>query len=246
MSVMLLARRYLQEYTRRPINLILLVAVPVIFVLLTAGAIADFATIVGAVDDPGRLAAPTAGWAAAFLAGVAGFFHVLGSRDADRRLAASGIGPTRVVVGRVASGLVLAFLAAGAALGALAIRSDVSDPGAAVAGTFMFAAVYFAIGVGVGAVVHNDVNGSLVVVFIWMLDVFLGPAMAGGDVWITRLFPSHFITLVMLDAGSAHGGWISDTGWAMVWTIGAMLLAGLIFGVSTANTVARRNRRRSS
>ncbi len=242
MNAALLTGRYLQEYARRPINLVLLVAVPLIFVLLTAGAIADFAIIVGVVEDASRLAAPTAGWAAAFLAGVAGFFHVLGSRDADRRLAAAGLGPTRVVVGRLTSGLLLALVAAGASLAALALRSDVADPGLAVIGTLMFAVVYFAIGVTVGALVHNEVNGSLIVIFIWMIDVFLGPAMAGGDVWITRLFPSHFVTLVMLGAGSGHAGPIGDVGWAIAWSAGAMLVAGFVFGVSTSNWAARRDR----
>jgi hypothetical protein len=142
-----------------------------IFVSLTADAFADFARLVGFADDASRLAAPTAGWAAAFLAGVAGFFHVLGSRDADRRLSAAGLGPARVVAGRVSSGLVLAFAAAGAALLALALRSDVIDPGLAVAGSIMFAVVYFSLGVAVGAFVDDEVNGSLIVIFIWMIDV---------------------------------------------------------------------------
>ena len=83
-----LSARWLIEYARRPLNLVLLVAVPVIFVTLSAGALTDFADILGGVADLGEVEAATAGWAAAVLAGVAGFFHVSTSRDADRRLAA--------------------------------------------------------------------------------------------------------------------------------------------------------------
>jgi len=71
--------RYLVEYARRPMNLVLLGVVPVVFVTLAAGTIADFARILGGEASLGQLEAATAGWASAFLAGVAGFFHVSGS-----------------------------------------------------------------------------------------------------------------------------------------------------------------------
>ncbi len=240
----LLSRRFLAEYSRRPINLVLLVVVPLIFVMLAAGALGDFAEIVGGVADASLLAAPTAGWAAAFLAGVAGFFHVLGSREADRRLAAAGMGAGRIVTGRLASGLALALVAAGAAIGALALSTGISDPLRVIAGTVMFAVIYFAIGVTVGALTRSEVNGSLIVIFIWMFDVFLGPAMAGSDVWITRLFPSHFVTLVMLDATSGHAGPLGDLGWALAWTVGALVIAVAVFGATTANLRIRRSNRR--
>lgn len=41
----LLTWRYLVEYARRPLNLVLLAVVPVVFVTLSAGAIADFADL---------------------------------------------------------------------------------------------------------------------------------------------------------------------------------------------------------
>lgn len=240
MAAALLTRRYLAEYARRPLNLVLLVVVPVIFVALASGAIADFAEIVGGVADAGQLAAPTAGWAAAFLAGVAGFFHVLGSREADRRLSLAGIGPSRVMTARLTSGLGLAFLAVAAALVTLAVRTGIADAVRAVAGTLMFAIIYLGIGVAIGAVVKSDVNGSLVVIFVWMLDVFLGPAMAGSGVWVTRIFPSHYVTLVMLDSASGHAGPIGDLGWAAVWTLGSLALAAVVFATATSNGWARR------
>lgn len=92
----LLTRRYLAEYARRPLNLVLLALVPVVFVTLSAGAIADFADILGGFTDMGRVEAATAGWAASLLAGISGFFHVTGSRGADRRLAAAGAGTLRL------------------------------------------------------------------------------------------------------------------------------------------------------
>jgi hypothetical protein len=210
-----------------------------IFVVLSAGAISDFARIVGASADPSQLAAPTAGWAAAFLAGVAGLFHVLGSRNADRRLAISGMPPSQITAARLGSGIFLALVAAAASIVALALSAGISDPGRAIAGTVMFAIIYLGIGVAIGSIARSDVNGSLLVIFIWMLDVFLGPGMAGSDIWITRLFPSHFVTLMMLDAASGHGGPIGDLGWAVLWTIGSLALAAVVFATATTKHKAR-------
>lgn len=221
----LLTWRYLVDYARRPLNLVLLAVVPLVFVTLSAGAIADFAVLLGGSAGPGQLQGATAGWAAAFLAGVAGFFHVATSRGADRRLAVASSATAQVVAARLMSALVLAAVAGTGALLALAVRTDVSDPGRAIAATAMFAAIYLGIGALLGALVRSEVNGSLVLVFVWMFDVFLGPGMGRTDALITRIFPSHFPTLVMLDATTSHGGPLGDLGVSLVWTAGGLLLA---------------------
>ena len=225
--------RYLTEYTRRPLNLVLLAVVPVIFVALSAGAIADFARILGGEASVGQLEAATAGWAAAFLAGVAGFFHATGSRDPDRRLAAAGSNTARVVGARVVSSTVLAAVTSAGALLALAVRTDLTDPGRAIGATVMFAVIYLAIGIIVGAWVRSEVNGSLLIIFIWMFDVFLGPAMGRTESLLTRFFPSHFPTLVMLDAATTHAGPLGDLGASLAWTIGAVGIAVVSLLVTT-------------
>ncbi len=75
-AALALSGRWLAEYWRRPLNVVLLIAVPVVFVTLSAGALSDFADILGGGTDVGEFEAATAGWAAAVLAGVAEFFHV--------------------------------------------------------------------------------------------------------------------------------------------------------------------------
>ena len=219
--------RYLAEYARRPLNLVLLAAVPVVFVALSAGTIAEFARILGGDASLGQLEATTAGWAAAFLAGVAGFFHVTGSRSPDRRLAAAGSHTAPVVTARLVSAMLLATVAAAGALIALALRTDLADPVRAVGATFMFAGIYLAIGVSVGAWIRSEVNGSLLIIFVWMFDVFLGPAMGRAELLINRFFPSHFPTLVMLDAATTHAGPLGNLGASLAWTIGAVLIAGI-------------------
>jgi hypothetical protein len=235
--------RYLTEYTRRPLNLVLLAVVPVVFVALSAGAIADFARILGGEASLGQLEAATAGWAAAFLAGVAGFFHVTGSRDPDRRLAAAGSSAARVVTARVMSSTVLAAVASAGALLALAARTDLADGGRAVGATIMFAVIYLAIGITVGAWVRSEVNGSLLIIFIWMFDVFLGPAMGRTEAVIIRFFPSHFPTLVMLDAATTHAGPLGDLGASLAWTVGALAVA-VVSLLATTRPVGDRHGRR--
>lgn len=234
--------RYLLEYARRPLNLVLLVVVPVLFVMLSAGAIADFADVLGGFSDRGTIEAATAGWAASLLAGIAGFFHVTGSRGADRRLAAAGAGTVRVAMARIVSGLVLAALSVVGALVALAVRTGIADPPRVVGVTFLMALVYLGIGATVGALVRSEVNGSLIVVFVWMFDVFLGPAM-GGSGPILRVFPLHFPTLVVTDVASGHAGPPGDVGLSALWVLASLGAGGVALVATTRPAPLARPRR---
>ncbi|NNC81381.1 MAG: ABC transporter permease [Acidimicrobiales bacterium] len=227
-----ISSRWLAEYWRRPLNVVLLVAVPVVFVTLSAGALADFADILGGAADVGEVEAATAGWAAAVLAGVAGFFHVSQSRDADRRLAAAGAGAGRVVASRLVSTLILAALASVGALIALAVRTDVAGTGRVIGATALFALIYTGFGVLVGALVRSELNGSLIVVFAWIFDVFFGPAM-GGTATVLRLFPLHFPTLVVTDVASGHSGALGDLGLSLLWAVAAVTAATVALVATT-------------
>lgn len=219
-----LSRRWLAEYARRPLNVVLLVVVPVVFVTLSAGALADFADILGGAATLGEVEAATAGWAAAVLAGVAAFFHVSQSRDADRRLAATGAGAVRVVASRLVSTLLLAAAASIGALVTLGVRTDLATSTRVVAATGLSAVIYTGLGVVVGASVRSEMNGSLIIVFAWIFDVFFGPAM-GGTAEFLRLFPLHFPTLVITGVASGHSGALGDVGISVAWAIGTMGLA---------------------
>jgi hypothetical protein len=230
--IALLWRRSVLEYGRRPLNLVLLVAVPVIFVTLAAGALADFADLLGGLAEFGTVEAATAGWAAAVLAGVASFFHVAGSRGTDRRLALAGARTGRVVVARLLSSLTLALFAAVGGIAALALRTGIANVPRVVGATALFAVIYVGIGTLVGALVRNEMNGSLIVILAWMFDVFFGPAMgrAGG---ITYLFPLHFPTQVVTDVASGHAGPLGDLGLAAIWGIAAVALAAIVLAATT-------------
>lgn len=227
-----LSGRWIAEYARRPLNVVLLIVVPVVFVTLSAGALADFADILGGRATLGEVEAATAGWAAAVLAGVAAFFHVSQSRDADRRLAAAGAGALRVVVSRLASTLLLAGAASAGALLALGARTDLATSTRVVAATVVSAVIYTGLGVLVGSTIRSEMNGSLIIVFVWIFDVFFGPAM-GGTADFLRLFPLHYPTLVLTGVASGHSGPLGDVGISATWGIGSMTLAALALVATT-------------
>ncbi|MDT3442875.1 ABC transporter permease [Pseudofrankia sp. BMG5.37] len=235
----LFVRRFLADYARNPVNLPMLVLVPTVFVVVVAGSLGDAAKLLG---GPGGLAVQTAtaGWAAGFLTAVAMYFQTRAAHAADRRLVLAGLAPARLVAARLASGLVLALLAAATALVTLLLRAGIDNPGRTIAGTLMFAVIYLAIGAVIGAIVHSPVNGMVLILFVWIVDVFFGPAMGAADRLATRVLPTHFLTLWMVDLPSGHSGRIGDLGIALIWTAGALAVAFTV--VTATSRIAGRRR----
>jgi hypothetical protein len=95
-----------------------------------------------------------------------------------------------------------------------------------------------------GALVRNPVNGTVLILFVWIVDVFFGPAVGSPDRLATRWLPTHFVTLWMVDLPSRHGGRLGDLGWAVLWTTGALAVAWTV--VTTTSRVAHRAYRRTT
>lgn len=241
MTTALLVRRFLTDYARTPVNLLMLVLIPVVFVLVAAAPLADAAKLLGGAGGGPPVETATAGWAAGFLAGIAMYFQVSTTRDTDRRLILAGIGTGRLVAGRLLTGLALALLASAAALATLAVGEGIDSPARVVAGTVMFAVIYLAIGAVVGATVRDPVNGTVLIMFVWIIDVFFGPTLSAADRVFTRALPTHFTSLWMVDLPSRHGGRIGDLGWSLVWVIGAVVVGyAVIAGTARVSRTARR------
>ena len=232
MTTAVFVRRFLLDYARNPVNLLLLVVIPTVFVVVVANSLADFADLLGGPGGP-AVETATAGWAAAFLAGIAMYFQTASTRDTDRRLVVAGLPALRLVAARLATGMVLAVLASAAAIVALTARTGIEHPWRVVLGTLMFAVIYVAIGAVVGSRAGNPVNGSIIVLFVWIFDVFFGPAMGAADRLATRGLPTHFVTLWMVDLPSGHGGRPGDLGWALTWTVAAIAAAWVLVTTRT-------------
>ena len=231
-AIAVLTRRFLVEYIRNPVNLLVLVLIPVVFVLVAAEPMADAAKLLGGTGTAVETA--TTGWAAAFLAALAMFFQTRQARSADRRLVLAGLSTWSLVFSRMVTGLLIAALVSAAAIGTLFLRTDVDDPLRVAAGTLMFAVIYVGIGAAVGALVKDQVNGTVVILLIWILDVFFGPALTSPDrVELTRWMPTHYVTLWMVDLPSGHGGKLGDLGIALVWVGIALVASSLLLARAT-------------
>jgi hypothetical protein len=237
----LLVRRYLGDYVRSPLNLVLLVLVPVAWVTICSSALAKFAHLIGGVQGGSGIVMNAAGWAAAFLAGISVYFQVSESRATDRRLVLAGLGASRLVLARLATGFVLALVATVAALLALAARTGILDPVRTVGATLMFAAIYLAIGSVLGVLVRDQLNGAVAILFVWFLDVFLSPTITGSNALFTQLLPTHFVSLLVVGA-SNHAGSLGNLGASALWTSAALVAAALVFVTATRGA---RNRPRS-
>ena len=125
----LLLRRFLVDYGRNGANLLLLVLIPVTFVLAAAPALADASKLLGGAGGGPAIELVTAGWASAFLAAVAMYFQISGTRNTDRRLVIAGVSRGRLGAARLLTGVALAVLASLAALTTLAARGWTKDGG---------------------------------------------------------------------------------------------------------------------
>ncbi len=224
MTTALFARRFLTEAARNPVNVMMLVLVPVVFVVVAAAAMQDAARALDYREAPTAHLA-TVGWAAGFITATAMYFQIRAARATDRRVVLAGLAPARLVAARMATGLALALVAAAAAVLTLAARTSVADPGRIVAGTVMYAVIYLAVGALVGALASDPVNGTVLILFVWILDVVFGPAYGSADRLGTRLLPTHYVTLWMMDRPSHHAGPLGDLGWSLVWTLAALAVA---------------------
>ena len=240
----LLVRRFLADYARNPVNLLMLVLVPVAFVAAAAGSLAELSKLLSGTTAPGAaVQTVTAGWAAGFIAAVAMYFQVRAARAADRRLALAGLRPRRLATARAATGLALAAVASAAALATLAARTGIGHPGRVIAGTLMFAVIYLAIGALIGALVASPVNGTVLIFFVWITDVMFGPIFGSATRPAGRVFPTHFLSLWMTDLPSHHAGRAGDLGWALAWTLGATALAWAVLTSASRGARAPRHRR---
>jgi ABC-2 family transporter protein len=238
----LLVRRFLADYARNPVNLLMLILVPAAFVAGAAGSLAQIAKLLSGTAAPGSaVQAVTAGWAAAFIAAIAAYFQVRAARAADRRLVLAGLPARRLTAARAVTGLALAAAASAAAVVTLAARTGVEHPGRVITGTFMFAVIYLAIGALVGALVTSPVNGTVLIFFVWIVDVMFGPVFGSATRPAGRVFPTHFLTLWMTGLPSHHAGRVGALGWALIWTLGAAALAWAV--LTSASRTARDPRR---
>ena len=221
---------FTREHLRAPLTLALLIAVPIFFVLIFAAVLGDFSAALGGDLATGAANAISAGWAAAFLAGSLAFFQLSSARSADRRLAAAGLGAWRVAAARIAAALTLGLVVSCAAYLTLWLRSGIEHPWHAAVAIMAFAAIYIGVGAIVGAFVSDPLNGSLLVILVFSVDVFSGPAMSSGG-GLTAFTPTRDAAELLISAGLGQGSPGSDWVAVAAVALGAIAVAIAAFWI---------------
>lgn len=219
---------FLREHLRDRVTLAMLIAIPALFVIVSAAVLGEFASALGGSVAGQSASALGAGWAAAILAGALGFFQVASSRDADRRLALAGLGATRVAAARIGASILLGVLVSAVAFVTLWLRTGTAHPAHTFAAILIFALIYIGIGTLVGSVISGSLEGSLTVAFIFLIDAFSGPGMSDGG-GIAQLMPTRNAADVLIAAGAGRVSPLGD--WIVVGatTLGALLIATAVF-----------------
>ena len=212
---------FVREHLRTPLTLTLLVAIPIFFVLIFASVLGEFAKALGGTLEGSASTAISAGWAAAFLCGTLAFFQVASSRSADRRLALAGLGAGRVAMARIAAAIALGIVVSAIAYLTLWLRSGIEHPAHAAAAVLAFALIYIGIGALIGAFVSDPLNGSLLVVLVFAVDVFSGPQMTSSSLF--GYTPTRDAANLLIAAGSGQGSPSGD--WIAVAASVAIALA---------------------
>lgn len=226
-ALAVLGPSFVREHLRTRLTLVLLVAIPAFFVLIFASVLGEFATALGGTLAGQAATAISAGWAAAFLSGALAFFEVVSSRGADRRLALAGLGAGRLALARIAAALSLAVVVSTVAFLTLMLRSGIVHPFHAAVAILGFAVIYIGVGALVGAFVPGPLEGSLLVMLVFSVDVFSGPAMTSGGGLLATLSPTRKAADLLVAAGSGQGSPIGD------WTTVAGIALGAL-GVALA------------
>lgn len=218
---------FTREQLRAPLTIALLIGLPALFVVLASDVLGEFADALGGSLLADAATALGAGWAAAFITGALSFFQASSARGADRRLALAGLGPARVALARIASALVLALLAGVAAYVTLALTIGLEHPWHVAAGITGFALIYLGVGALVGALIPAPLEGSLLVAFIFVLDVFSGPGMTEGDG--SPLSISRAAADVVISGATAQSSPAVDWVELVIWSLGSLVLAFAVF-----------------
>jgi hypothetical protein len=225
---------FTREHLRAPLTLVMLIGIPIFFVFIFASVVGEFAEALGGTLASQAATAISAGWAAAFLSGVLGFFQVSSSRGADRRLAIAGLGPGRVAVSRMAAALAIGITVSAVAFFALWLRSGIGHPLHAAAAILSFAVIYIGLGALIGAFVKDALSGSLLVMGVFFIDAFSNPQMtsSGAVSWT----PTRAATNLLVAAGGQMGSPGAD------WLEMAIVAAGALAVAIGAFWLAARGR----
>lgn len=228
-------RANVRTFLRTPQNVILALLLPVVVIEGWGQAMAGLPTMptIEAIPiDLGRLLGAIFG--VAIIAGLMGLVQMISSREADRRLVQAGYPPRTLLLTRLATLAGVTVVVAAVNYGVLRLTIEPESPVLAFLFLALAGLVYAFLGALVGALLPRLFEGSLVVVFLAMMDAFLsGDSPLAADVpgfveYFPLYHPKELLHGVLFDGTFAMGDLIFVTGYVVV----LLVLVTTVFGLS--------------
>ncbi len=190
-----------RSFFREPLNVALLVALPLLAIELYSQAFGTFHA--GMIDarlliQSRATSAEVLGYvtgaifATATLAGVLGLFQVLSARAADRRLGICGVSTPELLGSRLAATLLITLLIADVSLVWLSLITDVARPLVAFGALALAGVIYALIGMLVGSLLPSELEGSLVLVVLADVDNVFAAGIVGDGGIVAKVLPLHY------------------------------------------------------
>lgn len=226
-------RTHVTAFVRKPLNLLLVVALPPVVIALYGTAMESFPAF-STVDPETVGSLSGAVFATAFLAGVVGLFQVISARRGDERLALCGLSRHTLLATRLVVVVAVACLAAGVSIGMLAQTVTIGAPFVAAGALLLTGVSYGLIGMLVGALVSRELEGSLLLVFLVDID----SAVSSGLVSDTTIeafplyHPHGLFETAVLDGTLATDHAVGAAGFLCVWLILAFVAYGWVADVA--------------
>lgn len=222
------------ELLRQPLTLVMLLVLPPVVIEMYGVAVNSFPQLPTLGADPftvGRMTGTL--FSVAFLAGLVILFRVISARSGDERAAIAGFPRWELLTTRLVTMLVIAVAGAAVAFATLSYTVDVAAPVPAFGFLVLAALVYGLIGVTVGTVLPQELEGSIVLVFVAdiaritgvylilfgsMIDLFIFQnPLATDPPAAPRFLPGHYPLRVAMEAGFTGSVELTPIGWTVLY-----------------------------
>ena len=241
--VLTATRLEFREQLRRPLLLILLVALPFFFITRAIARTEPTPRLVGLPGGHQLLTtmkdahgASMAIITVAFLAGLCGVFIMRSARSADRRLVIAGYRPIEAVLPRLAVLTTATALVLTVSLAVMALSFTPASWPAFIAGNLLVGLTYACVGALAGAAI-GQLGATYLLLFLAMLGTgilqnpMFGDGTPGG---LAYAFPDYGANRVIIDGAFSPAfqawtelalalGWLAALGLTVVWVLRRLL-----------------------
>lgn len=234
-----------REQTRRPLLLVLLVALPFFFITRSIASTVPQPRIIPLPGGGEVLSnmqdvhgATMAAITVAFLAGLCGLFIMQSARDADRRLIVSGFTPAQAVVPRLLQIAAATAVVLVVSLAVTALSFQPQSWGPFIAANLLVGLTFGAIGALAGAALGR-LGGTYFMLFLPMIDLGIAQTPMFGDGepggW-AHFLPGYGAGRVLVEASFAptYDAWpelLLALGWAVVAIAAVTVALGRFLGL---------------